>query len=487
MPSHHDPSPGPDASAGLNHRVQQARVDVEQHVDPTPPPIAQVRARARSRQRRVAGAATGVVIVIALLAAVLATRHTTRDSSRPAAQRPTTALPFHLVRSSEPRSAGDAKSIPAAVEAETAFSADLVRQLAKAEPGNFFVSPHSIAVALSMTLAGTSGATKSQLERALHLTIPEPTFHDAMNALDLALSAPRKQSPTTQSPGVANRSDPLQLAVASSLWGQAGYPFRRQFLDRLAQSYDAGMNTVDFIHSAEASRQRINSWVARQTHGQIIELIPRDLIDELTRLVLVNTITFKASWIERFRTATPGPFTTSDGTIATAQMMSGGSGAGAVGAGWRSVAIPYDGGAHLVVIMPTDITRFELTPQVLQAAGTAHEELDVTMPKFSITSRIQLKPTLEALGVSDAFDPHRADLSRMDGTRNLYVSAVVHQATITVDEKGTSAAAATAVIAKFSSKPGELIVDHPFLFAIRDDATGAILFLGLVTNPTTSS
>lgn len=465
---------GPDDRDGLEARIRQARREVTERLDPAPPPLSEVRARVQRQHRRLALTAASIVVVLAVVTGVLVTRDGAEDEDE--------AVPVDVefVRSDKPRTSGDADAIPAAVEADTAFAVDLYRQLATTEDGNFFLSPHSISMALSMTMAGADGDTLDQMEQALHLAVPEPAFHDAINALDQALTAPRTAEPDDA------EGEPLELATANSLWGQAGYPFRQQFLDRIAQSYDAGMNVVDFEREAEASRLAINAWVAERTDGKITELIPKGVIDGLTRLVLVNTITFKASWVDEFEDARPGPFTTADGTKVTAQMMSHGTGAVATGDGWQSVSIPYVGGAHLLVIVPDDLADFEqtLTPEVLAAAADAQGPADVTLPKFSVTSDLDLIPTLASLGIEDLFKAGEADLSRIDGTNGLYVSAAIHQATIDVDEKGTQAAAATAVIVGLSSAPAPFEVDKPFIFAIRDDATGAILFTGRVTDPT---
>lgn len=470
-------------------RATAAQADLQQRLDPEPPSFAPVQARAQ--RRLMAGSAAAILVAVAIVAGVLVTRH---DPVGPSGRSTTTSGPVRplkvqLVRSDRPRSSGDAGEIPAAVEADTAFAVDLYRQLAKSKEPNLFFSPHSISVALAMTLAGADGNTKKQLEQAMHLAIPEPAFHGAINALDQRLGAPR----TSDVPG----ADPLTVETANSLWGQAGFPFRQAFLDRLAQSYDAGMKVVDFKRAAEASRAAINAWVAAHTDNKITELIPEGAVDDLTRLVLVNAITFKASWAEKFDTAQPRPFTRADGSKITAPLMAGGHGALARGDGWRSASIPYAGGAHLVVIVPDDLSSFDLTSETLDRAGTAAGEGDVTLPKFSVTSALALAPPLKALGITDLFEPPgparagpvgEADLSRMDGRKDLYVSAVVHQATIDVDEKGTEAAAATAVLVRAQSGPsGSLVVDRPFLFAIRDDATGAVLFVGRVTDPSATS
>lgn len=478
-----DTDPELDRDGGLDDRSRRARREVEELLDPVAPHVSDLAQRATQR-RRLATSAAGVVVALGIVAAAVIVRGADDEgpTGRTAGRRQVTRarIETELIRSSAARTAGDPTSIPTGVEATSAFAVDLHRELAATEKGNFFVSPYSISVALTMTMAGAAGRTRNQLAAALHVDVPEPAFHDAMNALDQALTAPR--------PTGAGRdgADALELTVANSLWGQAGYPFRKRFLDQLARSYDAGMNVVDFVQAAEASRVEINEWVAAQTDDKIPELIPQGIIDDMTRLVLVNAILFKASWVQEFTDAVPGAFTTADGKTVQAQMMHGGNASTAQGAGWQSVSIPYVGGAHMVVIVPDDLERFEdrLTPELLDAAASGQGQANVVLPKFSTTSALKLKPLFGALGVVDAFDPTRADLSRIGGTKDLYVSEVVHQATIDVDEQGTEAAAATAVIVVTVSAPPTIEIDRPFVFAIRDDATGAILFTGRVTDPT---
>ena len=464
----------------LDDRIRAARDDLERRLVPEPPPFGAVRRQSQSSHRHLVLTVGAIAAVIAVVAGALVTRDPSKRSSTGAHP-----VKVRLIRSDKPRTRGDAAAIPAAVDADTAFAVDLYRQVASREKNNFFLSPHSISMALSMTMAGANGKTLSQMEKVLHLEIPEPAFHDAINALDQALTAPRTATPEQKG------ADPLKVMTANSLWGQAGYPFRRQFLDRIAESYAAGMNVVDFRRNAEESRSAINTWVRTRTDGKIAELIPANVIDKLTRLVLVNAITFKASWVKEFDPANPGPFTTADGRRVTAQMMSGGRASSASGEGWISVAVPYVGGASLVVIMPDDLARFEhtLTPELFAAAPAGGGDAHVTLPKFSITSKLDLVPALKTLGMTDAFDQYNADLSRIKGTTCrtdptcLYVTAVRHEATIKVDERGTEAVAATAVIIGDKSAPPTIVINKPFLFAIRDDATGAILFTGRVTNP----
>jgi serpin B len=480
----------------LDTRAASARADVEANLDPQPPPIASVAQRARHRRALVTTSAA-VVVVLGLLAGLLIVRRgdeteTTHQAgstepartSEPSGTGGGTPVKVQLIRSSVRRQAGDPAAAADAVTAETHFATDLYRQLSTTEHGNLFFSPHSIDTALSMTMAGAAGKTRSEMRDVLHVTISEAAYDDALNALDQSLQAPRPLPPGE------HEAQPLSLTIGNSLWGQQGFPFRQAFLDRLARSYGAGMNLVDFVQRAEESRKAINDSVAIQTKGLIKELIPQGVINDMVRLVLVNTIHFKASWAHEMDLEGNKPFTTATGKQVRTPMISTSSDdatTGTSGDGWSSATIPYAGAAHMVIVVPDDFSHFDLTPAILQKAASATAPTKVVMPKFKVTSQLDLAAPLIRLGMRDAFNPARADFSGMDGRRDLFVSAVVHQATVTVDEKGTEAAAATAVIMGTASAhlpPPILRVDRPFVFAIRDDKTGAILFMGRVTDPT---
>jgi len=245
---------------------------------------------------------------------------------------------------------------------------------------------------------------------------------------------------------------------------------------------------------AEGARRLINGWVDEQTEQRIPELLAPGILDALTRLVLVNAIYLKAPWEVAFPEAStkPGPFTLPDGSTVDVPMMSvAESFAYAEGAGWRAVELPYVGEAlALTIIVPDDFADFEgrlgADTFALVTAALAPHQVDLAMPRFETETKADLADLLIALGMPLAFDPFMADFSGITTEEQLFISNVIHQANISVDEKGTEAAAATAVVMRTTSAPGERVelrVDRPFLFVLRDVPTGAVLFLGRIIDP----
>ncbi|MGC9399858.1 MAG: serpin family protein [Anaerolineae bacterium] len=393
-------------------------------------------------------------------------------------------------RSGEPRETSPdvpSDDLQALVDGNTAFAVDLYRRLREADAGNLFFSPHSISVALAMTYAGVRGETAEQMAETLHFTLPQARLHAAFNALDLALQ-PAKDAD----------EEAFTLNIANSLWAEETYTFRDEFLDLLARHYGAGLRLVSFKTAAEAARQTINAWVEKKTEGKIKDLIPKGGVDDLTRLVLANAIYFNAKWAYTFpedRTQ-DGIFTTADGREVSVPMMSWDQPEMIPytrGENYQALELPYRGGEASMVILVPDAGAFAdveagLTGQRLQEIVAEMETKGVvlTMPKFEYQAEASLADTLKAMGMTDALDPDRADFSGMDGTRDLYITNVFHKAYVAVDEEGTEAAAATAVIVGLESMPMtdvEITIDRPFIYLIRDRETGAVLFLGRVVDP----
>ncbi len=371
----------------------------------------------------------------------------------------------------------------ALVAGNSAFAADLYQQV-HGEAGNLFMSPHSISIALAMTYAGAAGSTATQMAEALSFDLPAAQLHPAFNGLDLVL----------ESRGGAADSDtiPFRLNVANSIWGQEGYPFQDPFLDTLAVNYGAGMNVLDFLTQAEDSRVRINDWVEAQTNNKIEELLPRGAINGGTRLVLTNAVYFSAAWSEPFEASatSDATFTTPTGPVTTATMHSLHEAGYGEGAGWKAAELGYDGGElSMVIVVPDDLAAFEasLSGETFATVGAAlgTRLLDLSLPKFTFDAPLDLKEPLQALGMTDAFDGE-ADFSGIDGSRSLAITDVLHKGFVSIDEAGTEAAAATAVIVGVTSspEPATLSVDRPFVFFIKDIQTGAILFVGRVVDPT---
>lgn len=386
-----------------------------------------------------------------------------------------------------PRIAGTAMDAQSAGAAIDAFGLDLYRLVAAPEK-NAVISPASIAIALAMARAGARGTTAEQMDAVLYQLGSDD--HAAwISALDQALA---ERSGTFKD---AEGSDfDVALRIANAPFAQRDFALEQAFLEALGGRFGAGLRLVDYKADPEAARRAINAWVDAQTEERIAELLAAGDVDLLTRLVLVNAVYLKAAWLTPFaeEATEDGPFTRPDGSTVDVPLMSTGFEAPyAAGDGWQAVELPYVGGSlAMTIIVPDDLAAFV---EALDADGLAAitDELapahvDLVMPRFSIETRTELGPVLTALGMTDAFDPDRADFSGMTSEEQLYISAVVHQANIDVDEDGTEAAAATAVVMRTTSLPArqvELRVDRPFLFALRDVPTGTVLFMGQVVDP----
>jgi serpin B len=401
--------------------------------------------------------------------------------------------PREAAASDRPRAknpAVSATNLSALVDGNTAFAFDLYQALRKAGTGNLFYSPYSISQALAMTYAGARGETETQMAATLRFLLAQETLHKAFNGLDQAL--------TSRGQGAAGKDGKgFRLNIVNAIWGQHDHPWLPAFLDTLAENYGAGIRLVDYVKDPEAARVRINDWVARQTEQRIKDLIAKGMIDQMTRLVLTNAIYFNAAWRVPFdKDATaPGPWTLLDGTKVTVPMMAQSGLLGyASGNGYQAVELPYDGGELSMVILLPDAGRFEefegwldaaLLDQILNDMRQQLQQLRLTMPKFKFEGEFSLGDILSAIGMPIAFSDS-ADFSGMTGKRDLCISEVVHKSFVAVDEAGTEAAAATAVIMRLTSMPAEpraVAIDRPFVFLVRDMETGAVLFLGRVMNP----
>ena len=381
----------------------------------------------------------------------------------------------------------DAATLAENTASMRAFAFDLLHRSAEEE--NLFTSPYSISIALAMTYAGAQGATETQMASAMHFDLPEADLHPAFNALDLALNG-RADEVSAKEGG-----EPFQLHVVNQLFGQTGYSFEAPFLDTLALNYGAGLRLWDFQVDPEGGRTAINDWVESVTESRIEDLLPEGSISELTRLVLVNAIYFKASWTVPFEaSATTGDaFTTlAGGTITTPTMHGVQETLYGSGDGYDVVDIPFVGSKLTMTLLVPEAGRFAeirdgLDQAVWDAAinGMGTYEVTMAVPKFGFKSALDMVPPLKEMGMVDAFDPLVADFSGMSTQSDLYVAGIYHQAFIAVDELGAEAAAATAVVMNDESMPesATLVVDRPFLFAIRDRPTGALLFLGQVVDP----
>jgi serpin B len=374
------------------------------------------------------------------------------------------------------------------VEGNTAFAFDLYQAL-RGQEGNLFYSPYSISLALAMTYAGARNETAQQMADTLHFLLEQDKLHPAFNWLAAELAS--------RGEGAAGKDEKgFRLNIVDAIWGQEGYEFLSDFLDVLADNYGAGLRTLDFITEPEESRVTINDWVSNQTEGRIEDLIPPDMIDEFTRLILTNAIYFNAAWKYPFNgnITADGPFHLLDGGQVTVPMMHQGTSFGyARGSGYQAVELLYDGDELSLVILLPASGKFAAFEQALQTQkvsdiieGLQSKLVDLTMPRFEFDSQFSLKDTLTDMGMTDAFSPDDADFSGMTRDSELFIADVVHKAFVSVDEAGTEAAAATAVVIPVGDgfePPVEVTVDRPFIFLIRDIETGAILFIGRVLDP----
>jgi serpin B len=378
--------------------------------------------------------------------------------------------------------AGDAASV---VTSNNQFACDVYNQLPTAS--NSFFSPFSISTALAMLDAGAAGQTDTELRNALHFTLPGDRLHDAYGALITSLDTGRSY-------------DNYTLATADRLFGQQGFPFLQTYLDITKTDYEAELQTVDFTAAdGETARGTINTWVAGQTDNKIPQLFAAGTITPKTVLALANAILFKGTWSQQFdpsKTQTQS-FHIANGADVQTPMMNGSlTVALAPITGGKLGLLPFQGkDLAMVVLVPDDkdglaaleagLTGPALTSAI--AAAQASDNVQVQLPKLQLTEGFSLNMILANLGIVSAFDPATADFAGIDGAMDLYVQHAIHQATITVDEEGAEAAAATGISVGTDggeAPPPTLIADHSFAILIFDQVTGSVLFMGRVQDPT---
>ncbi len=375
----------------------------------------------------------------------------------------------------------------AAAQSSNGFAIDLYQQARRRE-GNLFFSPASVSTALAMTHAGASGTTKQQMADVLHLTPEQDVDAGFAGLMDLLNSTGDRNG--------------YQMSTANRLWGAEDARFESSFLALMKEHYHAPLESLDFGQT-EAARNTINTWVLDQTHGRIVDLIPPGILKPDDRMALTNAIYFLGGWQSEFDKSLTkqSPFhLTTDESVETATMYQQESFAYAEDSETQIVSLPYrENSVSMVILLPKQrdgLTRLEdrFTPERLDGWLEKLNERPVQlhMPKFKLQSQLMLADVLRSMGMTTAFSDD-ADFSPMSKRESLKISEVIHQANVDVDEKGTEAAAATAVILAPTSaafdpteppKPVVVRADHPFLFLIRDNATGAILFLGRVLSPT---
>ena len=370
-----------------------------------------------------------------------------------------------------------------------AFAFALYQQLKEGQ-GNLFYSPYNISSAMAMTYAGANGATETQMAEALGFELPQSKLHPAFNWLESELAKRGEGAQGKDSRG-------FRLEVANAIWGQKNYEFRTHFLDILAENYGAGLRILDFMKEPEQSRITINDWVSEQTEERIKDIIPKGVIDPDTRLVLTNAIYFNSAWEHQLHGKPQDlPFYLLEGGKVTVPVMNLTASYGYTkGGDYQAVEVPYSGlELSMVILLPDEGKFMEFEDELeFSKADSIISRLDsrpvnLTMPKFEFESNFGLAKVLSAMGMTDAFSKMNADFSAMAGNEDLYIKDVVHKAFVSVDEKGTEAAAATGIVVepittRAGKDPVVVTVDRPFIFLVRDIDTGAILFIGRVLNP----
>ncbi len=376
-----------------------------------------------------------------------------------------------------------------AVEGSNAFAIDLYGRLS-AKPGNLFFSPESISTDFAMAYAGAHGQTATEMAHVFHYTLPQDRLHPAMGALLAGMNAPHQ--------GYA-------LSVADALWAQQDEKFQPTYLKLVETNYGAGFHAVDFKTAPDSVRATINEWVEKQTNDKIQNLLGPGTVTPLTRLILTNAIYFKAAWASQFsKNATEDKdfHLSTSKTIQAPTMYNSGGYYYFKGPSFQALLMPYEKDEiSMLILLPDSVDGLPALEHSLTAGNFEkwtgalgyEDRVIVSLPRFKITQQFELSSTLEGLGMKAAFDPNSADFSDMTGDKSLVISAAIHKAYIDLDENGTEAAAATAVIVEMATAmapqyapppPIVFTADHPFLFLIQDNASGAILFMGRVTDPT---
>ena len=372
------------------------------------------------------------------------------------------------------------EKVNAVVNANNQFALELYSKLNEENAGkNIFFSPYSISVALAMTYEGARGQTAEEMQSVLHFPadpeVRRPAFARIYNQINKG-------------------GKKYKLSTANALWAQKDYPFLDEYFNTVEKYYGGKVTNLDFVGDPENSRITINKWVEAQTNNKIKDLIPEGVIDAATRLVLTNAIYFKGTWFKQFdkKNTVERDFKISPTNSVKVQMMHLDDKKAKFNytetKDLKILELPYSGGdLSMLILLPKDSIEqleSELTIENLNnwTARLKEEEVSIYLPRFKFETKYFMAKTLREMGMSSAFG--NADFSGMTGRRDLYISNVIHQAFVEVNEEGTEAAAATAVVMKEVAMMKKLFnADHPFIFIIREKETGNILFLGRVSDP----
>ncbi|MGB7787702.1 serpin family protein [Methanoregula sp.] len=376
-------------------------------------------------------------------------------------------------------------------EADNQFSYDLYQQLANrpgASGGNIFFSPYSISSALAITYEGARGTTADEIRSVFHFPADDTIRRQGFASIN----------------GVINSRDSgYSLDTANALWAEKTFAFLPEYTGIAGQWYSANVTNLDFTGQPDNSRLAINSWVGEKTNNKIQDLLPPGSVTSLTRLVITNAVYFKGTWVRQFdaNMTQDAGFRVSSDTTTTVKMMQRTDDDARYpyteNGDVQMLEMPYahssGAGLSMIVLLPKGDTLSAadqyLSPENLsvleQSAST--QRVKVFFPKFQLGTQYSLPAVLGAMGMPTAFTSS-ADFSGMDGRQDLLINDVVHKAYVDVNEDGTEAAAATGVVMNMAAVRGEGPVpvfraDHPFVFLIRDNNTGTVLFMGRVTNP----
>ena len=384
--------------------------------------------------------------------------------------------------------------IEATVDSNTAFALDLYQKL-KEQPGNLFFSPYSISSSLAMTYSGARGQTANEMAALLHFNSAQTNLPASFAGLAVRMN-------------MLQRWNRITLLTANSLWGQRDYPFTEPYLNLVRQFYHADARQVDFVHAPSAAADEINAWIGRQTKGRIQSAVNPSQFNDLTRLVLCNAIYFKGKWQHPFKKSDtkPGDFHVTTNETVTVPMMHHEDHFRMAMSDDESVELlemPYVGTDLSMIILlpqtdypPPDVenpglpdlekkfTVENLRMWLAKLAQASGHKTWVTMPRFTTSQSFDLVEELKSLGMKSAFDEQTANFSGMDGTTNLSISDLIHKAYVQVNESGTEATAVTVQIVRTASMPERFVADHPFIFLIRDNGSGSILFVGRIVDPT---
>lgn len=367
-------------------------------------------------------------------------------------------------------------------EANNSFAIKVYKKLQNKE-GNFFISPYSITSALAMTYAGADGKTAEEMASVLSIKdVADPHAEYKKLRLDL------------------NSEKEVKLHVANSLWPQKGYPFLKEYLTFSKDNYDVDIKALDFAKKSEKARTTINSWVSEKTVEKIPELIPEGVLNALTKMVLVNAIYFKGDWKTPFnKKATTTETFYADGgkTVKTKLMFKNAKYPYKEELGLQVLELPYSGdNLSMVVLLPNKKDGIKDLEKALTAenltqwmSGLQTKKVNVHFPRFTLKSGFSLAKQLAKMGMSSAFNQSTADFSKMDGKKNnLFIGDVIHKTFIAVDEEGTEAAGATAVVMRaYAVRPEEtpdFRADRPFIYLIKENRSNTVLFLGRFSTPT---